>query len=118
LKSKHEHLNEVAKECMEALEKIGIPYGNIVEFTVNTRAKRRWGQCVKKFDGYHINITTRLCDGEHDEGLKNTIIHELLHTCPESMDHGKEWRRWSRIVNDRIGICIQPTNTSTEKGLQ
>ena len=113
-----EHLNIIARECMSTLAEIGIPCGEVVEFTVNTRAKKRWGQCIKRTDGYHININARLCDGEHDDGLKDTIIHELLHTCPECMTHGKQWRKWSRLVRDKTGINVQATNTATSKGLE
>ena len=36
-------LTAYAIECMTELDNIGIEYGNIIEFTVNTRAKKRWG---------------------------------------------------------------------------
>ncbi len=36
-------LQVVTKECMKELDKIGIKYGNVVKFEVNTRAKSRWG---------------------------------------------------------------------------
>ena len=49
-------LEKYALECMEMLDNLGITYGNIKEFTVNTRALRRWGQCCKRPNGYYINI--------------------------------------------------------------
>ena len=36
-------LQEIALECMEELDAIGIEYGNVIEFEINTRAQRRWG---------------------------------------------------------------------------
>lgn len=32
-----------ALECMDDLDAIGIKYGNVENFIVNTRAKKRWG---------------------------------------------------------------------------
>lgn len=45
-------LTAYAIECMTELDNIGIEYGNIIEFTVNTRAKKRWGQCKAVPGGY------------------------------------------------------------------
>ena len=33
--NKQDYLNEIATECMETLDEISVPYGKIVEFTVN-----------------------------------------------------------------------------------
>ena len=34
-------LMKLAKECMSELDAIGVKYGNVVEWKVNTRAKSR-----------------------------------------------------------------------------
>ena len=83
-------LTAYAIECMNELDNIGIEYGNIIEFTVNTRAKKRWGQCRAVPGGYSINISSVLLDERNDEkGLKETIHHELLHSCKGCMNHGE-----------------------------
>lgn len=38
-----------AIECMDELDSIGIPYGKVLDFSVNTRAKKRWGGNAKRF---------------------------------------------------------------------
>ena len=38
-------LNKLYCECIKELDSIGVKYGNIVSVVVNTRAKKRWGQC-------------------------------------------------------------------------
>lgn len=58
-------LTAYAIECMTELDNIGIEYGNIIEFTVNTRAKKRWGQCKAVPGGYSINIS-RVCLKKQD----------------------------------------------------
>lgn len=60
------NLDEYAIQCMEELDAIGIEYGNIVEVKVNTRAKKRWGQCKAIPGGYSINISVVLLDERND----------------------------------------------------
>ena len=38
-------LKKLANQCMAELDAIGVQYGNVVLWEVNTRAKNRWGQC-------------------------------------------------------------------------
>ena len=64
-------LTEYAIRSMEYLDNIGIEYGNIIDFTVNTRARNRWGQCRAVPGGYTININAALLDERNDEnGLR------------------------------------------------
>lgn len=74
------NLMEYANECMVKLDDLGIEYGNVLEFKVNTRAAHRWGQCKVVPGGYSINISAVLLDDNDEQGLINTIFHELLHT--------------------------------------
>lgn len=113
------NLNLAFAECKKELDNIGIPYGNIKEIVPNKRAKTRWGQCKKSYDGtYSINISTRLLDDNTPyKSLKDTIIHEMIHTCPKCMNHGLEWKQYADKVNYYYKYNIKRTNTSEEKGV-
>ena len=117
-------LGEMYRECIDEMNAIDIPYGKIVEVTVNYRAKSRWGQCRKSYanaDGivYKININCDLCHPDASErGLKETIIHEILHTCPNCMCHTGEWKRLAELVNDCYGYNVKRCNSSEEKGME
>ena len=111
-------LQMYAKECMEYLDVIGIEYGNIIEFVPNTGATKRWGQCRAIPGGYSINISTVLLDERNDEeGLINTIIHELLHSCKGCMNHGENWKRLANKVYREYGLNIKRTSSAAEKGV-
>ena len=115
-------LQTVFTECIDEMNAIEIPFGRITEVTVNYRAKNRWGQCCRKFDVYGfvytININCDLCHPEASErGLKETIIHEILHTCPDCMCHTGEWKRFADLVNDCYGYNVKRANTSEDKGM-
>lgn len=105
-------------ECKAELDKIGIKYGEIIEWSINTRAKKRWGQCRKVPGGFAININAILLDERNDvEGLKNTIIHELLHSCKGCMNHGAEWKELAAKVKRAYGYDIKRTNSAADKGV-
>lgn len=111
------YLNQVAKECMAKLDAINIPYSKNVDFNTSKRYKVKWGQCSKRYDGYHITINNILADEKYHDGLENTLMHELLHTCPGCMNHGALWKAYSRMVFNYYGIDITRTNSSKEKGV-
>ena len=111
-------LQYYARECMEELDNIGIEYGNIVEFKVNTRAASRWGRCKSVPGGYTIDINVALLNERNDlEGLKNTIIHELLHSISGCMNHGEKWKKLADKINRTYGYNIKRCSSSDEKGV-
>lgn len=112
-------LQAVANECMTEISTIGVPYGNVVEWKVNTRAQSRWGQCKRlTHNRFSINISSRLLDERVDlVGLKNTIIHELLHTIEYSDGHRGAWAKWAGYVNRKLGYNIKRTSSADEKGV-
>lgn len=123
-------LQAVAKECLMELDEIGIEYGLITRFVVNTRAKKRWGQCKKAGarwdvvagvvrDTYEINISYVLLDERNPiEALKNTLIHEVLHTCKGCMNHGEAWKKLADKVNRAYGYGIKRCSSADEKGVE
>lgn len=112
------NLEEYVNRCIKELEEIGLECGNISEIKVNTRAKKRWGQCKRIPNGYQININVALLDERSDErGLKETIIHELLHSCKGCMNHGENWKRLADAVNEIYGYNIKRCNSAEEKGV-
>ena len=92
-------LEEMAAECIAELNVIGIKTGD-VSFTVNTRAKKRWGQCRALGGGrYEISISYRLlADGSEELPAKNTIIHELLHAADGCRSGHRG--RWLQLAAD------------------
>ena len=99
------------------LDDLHIPYGNVVEITINTRA-RRWGQCRKIPAGYSININQTLLDLRNSEdGLINTLLHELLHTCPDCMNHGAIWKKYAELVRKNWGYDVKRTSDCEDKGV-
>lgn len=113
-------LQIIAAQCMRELDVLGIKYGEVISFEINTRAKKRWGQCKRIYGNkYSINISYRLLEDDTPMvSLKNTIIHELLHTCKDCMNHGENWKRQADKVNRAYGYGIKRCNSAEEKGVK
>lgn len=122
---KMKDLMELFHECIDELDSIGIKYGRIVRVEVNTRAKKRYGQCrmvIRSRDWdecrYSINISSCLLEDDlPDDGVKNTIIHEILHSCEGCMNHGERWKQKADYINIKLGYNIKRTSSCEEKGL-
>lgn len=115
-------LEEVFRECIDEMNAIEIPFGKITEVTVNYRAKSRWGLCVRTVGvygyEYSINIRAELCHPDASEkGLKETIVHEILHTCPDCFCHTGEWKRLADIVNDCYGYNVKRGASAADLGM-
>lgn len=98
-----------APECMAELDALKIKYSRNISFVINTRAKSRLGLCKKIGNSYVIEISELLLDERVDEkqGLKSTIIHELLHTCRGCMKHTGRWAEYAKAVNAAYGYNIK-----------
>ncbi len=110
------NLNMLFNECINECKKAGIPYGTIKEVGINTRAKSRWGQCRYMNGVYSINISSILLEDDvTDVATKTTIIHEIIHTCKDCMNHGAEWKKYAEIMNRKYGYNIKRCTSADEK---
>ena len=111
-------LTEYVCKAMDMLDSIGVKYGNIIDCTVNTRAQKRWGQCRKVSGGYTININAVLLDEQNSEdGLMNTILHELAHSVDGCMNHGANWKAVANRIYSAYGYKIKRTDSAEDKGV-
>lgn len=114
-------LMKIAKECMAELDALGIQYGTVRNWTVNKRAKCRWGLCKRIEPGvFDISISWRLLEDSTDgSGAKDTAMHELLHTCPGCYGHKGRWKELADKVNAAYPhYHIKRTSGSWEKGVK
>lgn len=112
---------KLIEKCLEEVVVAGIQPGNITEWTINRRAKRRWGQCTKKANGeYRIQIAAQLLEDERisEKACKDTIIHEILHSCPDGMGHTGKWKEYAKTINEKYGYNIKRTTSGEEKGVE
>lgn len=100
------------------LESINIPVASNCKFIVNSRAKRRWGRCIQNEDDFTIQVSSTLLDERNPKSaLHSTIAHELLHTCPDCMNHGNLWQEYADKVTRILGITVKTKMSSAEKNV-
>ncbi len=112
---------KLIKECLLEVTHLGIKPGRITGWKINTRAKTRWGMCRQNPDKtYSIEIASRLLSDERisEKSCKETIIHEILHTCDGCMRHTGKWKYYAEVVNQVYGYNIKRVTEGHEKGVE
>ena len=62
--------------------------------------------CIRKEGAFTIQVSARL---RQPELLRNTLLHELLHTCYGCQNHGKRWKAYAQKVGQALGVDIRRT---------
>lgn len=108
-------LNRLYHECEEELRRINMDFSDkIVRVSTNGRLRTTLGVCNRSrmlgMFTFTIDINpVLLVDNVDDMEAKDTIIHEILHTCPGCFDHGYEWKSRADRVNRMLGYHVSRT---------
>lgn len=97
---------------------VGIPVSKHIspQVKLNRRAVARFGCCRKVGDVCYIELSARLL--EAGEGpVRETLAHEVIHTCWGCRDHGARWKSYAARMNGAYGYHIQRTGTWEAMGL-
>lgn len=106
-------LLELKNDCLDELASIDLldNVGEIDEWYVDKRATRRLGVCKHRrcmeYIYHSIGISSWLLKDFDDKTIKNTIMHELLHTFEGCDNHGYKWQKYADIVNTKLGYNIK-----------
>lgn len=100
------------REVAEQARALGIPISDRIapHVAVNRRAVTRFGCCRFAKDGFVIEVATCVANG-NERACRETLAHELLHTCPGCHDHGKRWKSYAKQMNRAYGYNIRRTTT-------
>ncbi len=125
-------LQELYKKCIQELKSIGIDMedNNIgtIDISLSKRKCKRYGCCrqekpdieskeikkigrrkiikYNKFKVHHIEVSLWVMQ-LNEKIIKNTIIHELIHCLPNCNDHGKYFKKYADLINQKLGYNIQ-----------
>lgn len=104
------NLNSLFEECRMELKRINMDISDrIVKVEVNGRLRTVLGRCSYNYrtGNYSIEINPcLLADNVETQAAKETIIHELIHTCPGCMNHGYEWKRRGDRASRMLGYDV------------
>ena len=103
-------LRKLYNTCVMELKRINMDISNnITEVKSNGRLRTVLGKCKynRRTGNYSIEINTCLLTDEAEtQAAKETIIHELIHTCPGCMNHGYEWKRRGDRASRMLGYNV------------
>lgn len=97
---------------------LGIPISQQLcpQVQINARAVSRFGCCYRRGNGYVIELVEGLLTGP-ELACRQTLAHELLHTCPGCSNHGPLWKSYAQQMNRAYGYQITRTGTFQSLGL-
>ncbi len=113
-----ERFNKLLQEAIEEAKQIKIPISNNINknVKVNDRAKGRFGRCEKHGSEYIIELSLFMNQAQ-DDAIKQTIAHEILHTCDNCMNHQKLWKMYASMMNREYGYDITRTHSCDSLGI-
>jgi len=116
-------LNALLQEVLEEAGRLDIPVSKKIqpEAVVNGRAKQRFGCCKQEGRGrnrvFKIEISAFLLSGP-EASVRQTLAHEVLHTCPGCSNHGDLWKKYADQMNRAYGYNIRRTASHEALGIE
>lgn len=110
-----EEINDMLERLSRTLRDIGIPISDSICPKVRlSKAHSFFGQCIPKGahrrfpEGYDFLIALSVFTlGNSYRSIENTLVHELLHTCPGCLNHGPQWKAHAEVVRKRLHLDIK-----------
>ena len=100
-------LDKIAQECIREVKAAQIPAQDDRIVLITAKKMKDWGVCVATPRRFEIHINLRMLSDQCPvKSLKETVIHELIHTCPDAYDHGELFRHYARIMDERYGYEV------------
>ncbi|MBR5315815.1 MAG: SprT-like domain-containing protein [Firmicutes bacterium] len=94
------------------LRKLGIPVSGDISPDIRWSKATSWyGQCQKnkvcrgKVYKFQISISEYHLQSS-EKAIRNTLVHELLHTCPGCFNHGAKWKAYANLVKNTLGYQV------------
>lgn len=116
-------LNQLLQQVIDEASALGIPVSRHISpsLHVNKRTKARFGGC-KKVKGfvhctYQIEISKVLLEAEASV-IKEILAHEILHSCPSSMNHGITWKKYCQKMEAAYGYRLERTSSYEKLGIK
>lgn len=91
--------NEVL-ECCDIIEKtLGITVNNRYVVKISTRMTKTLGTCRRNNSHYYtITLSKKHIEHSSAQSVHDTIMHEVLHSLPDCMNHGPVWKSYANKI--------------------
>ena len=119
---KQRKVNNALEEVIMEARQLSLPIssGIIKNVVINKRAKSRFGCCKRQGSlgiiKFQIELSeVMLCAPE--KKMKQTLAHEILHTCKGCYNHSPLWKSYAEKMNRAYGYEISRTATAKNLGI-
>lgn len=105
-------------EIIVQARELGIPVSGEIDprVRINGRALTRFGCCRLERGRPVIEVARRVAEGP-EWSCRETLAHEVLHTCWGCRNHGKRWKEYARRMNQAYHYQIARTSSNEELGV-
>lgn len=93
--------------CEKEIKDIGIEIENQITYKIGN-AKSRYGRCTNK----NIIEISKWVFELNEKDIKNTIVHELLHTIKGTNGHCRKWKYYAMLMNNKYNYDISRVGNS------
>jgi hypothetical protein len=63
---------------------------------------------------FQISVARSECSDDRD--MMNVLLHEVIHTCPDCQNHGRQFKKIAAEANQAYGSNVQTTKKDAEAG--
>lgn len=95
-------IQEEIQECLSIIDHIGIERKNaIYNVVISNRMTKTLGYCKRiklKPLTFQITISANHLLWSNPQEVHDTIMHEVLHSMPDCMNHGPKWQMYGKLV--------------------
>lgn len=106
-------MNQLLQDAIAIVENAGITPGKIEKEIEYFRSAKVYGQCVRRYnDIFTIRLSTYFIDNDEQE-IMQTLIHEVLHTVKDCMNHGPNWKAKAALINYKTNYKIARCSSYT-----
>lgn len=108
----HNLIKEMYIECVFNLKKIGVPIQeNYIKNVGFGKLSNTQACCFYKTNEtgksvflivFDEKVIEHIEDEEVRNNLKNSMYHELIHTCPDAQNHNDVWLKWANLCDEKF----------------
>ena len=91
------------KMVLECIMSSNVPISKSIHFK-ECSGSRNAGWCKKEDNGFIVAINRNIV---FEKDIKETIVHEILHTIDGCFGHNKKWKYYAFLCSKQLGIEIQ-----------
>lgn len=118
------NVNQLLKKAIQQVKAAGIQPGSRIdpEVIINDKTNTWLGLCSStkyKPIPYNFQISLRsILLNANEKAVMEVLVHEVLHTCKDCMNHGPLWKSYASKMNKKYGYNIKRTVTLKELGIE